>query len=74
MPLARVLEAYTSGAAWASFDERRKGRLQPGMLADIVVLSADVFALPPQKVLDASVTTTIFDGKVVYSKNGLPSN
>jgi len=67
MPLARVLEAYTSGAAWASFEEERKGRLAPGMLADIVVLSADLFALPPARLLDATVTTTIFGGRVVYS-------
>ena len=74
MSLARVLEAYTSGAAWASFDERRKGRLAPGMLADVVVLSADVFGLPTGKLLDAVVTTTIFDGQVVYSRDGRLSN
>jgi hypothetical protein len=74
MPLAKVLGAYTSGGAYASFDERRKGYLAPGMLADIVVLSADVFALPSQKLLDAVVATTIFDGKIVYARNGQPSN
>ena len=67
MPLARALEAYTSGAAWASFEEARKGRLAPGMLADIVVLSADLFELPAARLLDATVTATIFDGQVVYS-------
>jgi predicted amidohydrolase YtcJ len=66
LPLARAIEAYTSGAAWASFDDQRKGTLAPGMLADIVILSQDVFALPSTKLLDAVVTTTIFDGKVVY--------
>jgi predicted amidohydrolase YtcJ len=70
LPLARAIEAYTSGAAWASFDERRKGTLAPGMLADLVVLSTDVFALPPEKVQDALVTTTIFDGRVVFSEDG----
>ncbi len=66
--LARALEAYTSGAAYASFDEQRKGRLAPGMLADMVVLSKDVFELPASKLLDAVVTHTIFDGKVVYER------
>jgi hypothetical protein len=68
LPLARVLEAYTSGAAWASFDEQRKGRLAPGMLADLVVLSRNVFDLPAARVLDAVVTHTIFDGKLVYER------
>lgn len=68
IPLARALEAYTSGAAFASFDEHRKGTLAPGMLADIVILSADLFALPPGRLLDAVVAMTIFDGKVVYER------
>jgi len=72
LPLARVLEAYTSGAAWASFDEDRKGTLAPGRLADLVILSHDLFALPPAKLLDAVVTTTIFDGRVVYSRPASP--
>lgn len=66
--LARALEAYTSGAAYASFDEQRKGRLVPGMLADLVVLSEDIFDLPAAKLLDAVVTHTIFDGQVVYER------
>ena len=66
--LARALEAYTSGAAYASFDEQRKGRIAPGMLADLVVLSHDVFELPAGQLLDAVVTHTIFDGKVVYER------
>lgn len=66
--LARALDAYTSGAAYASFDEQRKGRLAPGMLADLVVLSKDVFELPAARLLDAVVTHTIFDGRVVYER------
>jgi predicted amidohydrolase YtcJ len=68
MPLPSALEAYTSGAAYASFDEHRKGTLKPGMLADLVVLSTDIFAAPPSKLLDARVAVTIFDGKVVYER------
>ena len=66
LPLTAALDAYTSGAAYASFDEKRKGTLAAGMLADIVVLSADVFSQPPARVLDAKVALTIFDGQVVY--------
>jgi predicted amidohydrolase YtcJ len=68
LPLAQALEAYTSGAAYASFDEQRKGRLAGGQLADIVVLSKDLFALPAGKLLEAEVTYTIFDGRVVYQR------
>jgi predicted amidohydrolase YtcJ len=64
--LKAAIDACTNGAAYASFDERRKGSLTPGMLADLVILSTDVFAAPPERFLDAHVTTTIFDGKVVY--------
>jgi predicted amidohydrolase YtcJ len=61
-----VIDAYTSQAAYASYDEQRKGTLAPGMLADIVILSGDIFRNPPDSVKDATVTITIFDGKVVY--------
>jgi hypothetical protein len=66
LPLATVLETYTAGSAWAEFDDQRKGILRAGMLADVVIWSADLFALPVDKVKDASVRMTIFDGKVVY--------
>ena len=68
IPMTAAVDGYTSGAAYASFDERRKGTLAPGMLADIAILSTDIFAAPPERFLDAKVETTIFDGKVVYSR------
>ena len=67
IPLTAAVDAYTSGAAWASFDEQRKGTLARDLLADIVILSADIFA-PDARVMDAVVDTTIFDGKVVYTR------
>jgi predicted amidohydrolase YtcJ len=68
LPMTTVIDAYSSGAAYASFDEQRKGTLARGMLADLVILSADVFAAPPERVLDATVEVTIFDGKIVYER------
>lgn len=68
LPLAKAIDAYTSDGAYASFDEQRKGTLAPGMLADIVILSTDIFDAPPERLLDASVDVTIFDGKVVYRR------
>jgi predicted amidohydrolase YtcJ len=66
--LTKAIDAYTSGAAYASFDEQRKGTLARGMLADIVILTGDVFEAPPERVLDTQVAVTIFDGKIVYDR------
>ena len=67
LSLAAAIDAYTSGAAYASFDEHRKGTLNAGKLADMVILSADIFGAPADRLLDIQVEVTIFDGKVVYS-------
>lgn len=66
--LEAALNAYTSGAAWASFDEQRKGVIAPGMLADLVILSGDIFEAPPADLARARVAVTIFDGKIVYRR------
>ena len=67
--LAEAIRAFTSGAAWASFDDQRKGTLARDMLADIVILSEDLFALPPERLLQAEVVMTIVDGKIVYRRD-----
>jgi predicted amidohydrolase YtcJ len=67
MDLKAALDAYTSTPAWASFDDQRKGVLAPGMLADLVVLSDDIFERP-EELADVAVSITIFDGKVVYRR------
>lgn len=72
LDLRRAIEAYTSGAAWASFDDQRKGSILPGMLADLVVLSDDIFESAPETLAETSVAYTIFDGKVVYRRPTVP--
>jgi predicted amidohydrolase YtcJ len=67
LTLKSAINAWTSGAAWASFDDHRKGTLKPGMLADLVILSTDIFA-GPSKLDTAEVVMTVFDGKVVYRR------
>jgi predicted amidohydrolase YtcJ len=47
LTIREALAAYTRDAAYASFDEQRKGVLAPGMLADLVVLTRDIVAAPP---------------------------
>jgi predicted amidohydrolase YtcJ len=64
--LTMAVDDYTRECAYATFDETQKGTLATGMLADIVVLSTDVFSRPPAKREDLAVKTTIFNGKVVY--------
>lgn len=67
LKLKSAINAWTSGAAWASYDEHRKGTIKAGMLADLVILSTDIFS--GAKALDAAeVTMTIFDGKIVYRR------
>ncbi|MSO61388.1 MAG: amidohydrolase [Acidobacteria bacterium] len=68
LPLRQAIDAYTSDAAWASFDEQRKGVLARDMLADLVVLSADIFAGPTTRITEAQVMVTVVDGKVVYRR------
>jgi predicted amidohydrolase YtcJ len=74
LKLQTAIDAYTSAAAWASFDEQRKGTLANGMLADLVVLSGDVFDVPPARLLSTGVALTVFDGKIVYRRDGQSTN
>jgi predicted amidohydrolase YtcJ len=62
-----ALKAYTSGAAYASFEEQIKGTLEPGKLADLVVLSQNLFEIDSAKIQDTKVLLTIVDGKQVYA-------
>jgi predicted amidohydrolase YtcJ len=66
MTLAEALSAYTEGAAYAEFQEKDKGRLVPGQLADLVVLDQDAFAIPPERLGDVKVETTVVGGRVVW--------
>jgi predicted amidohydrolase YtcJ len=72
--LRNAIDAYTSHAAFASFDEQRKGTLAKGMLADIVILSNDIFQAVPDALRETAVMVTIFDGKIVYQRPASGSN
>ena len=61
-----AIRAYTVGSAYASFDEKVKGSIESGKLADIVVLSDDVLAIDPAEIRNTKVDLTIFDGRVGY--------
>ncbi|MEP6692326.1 MAG: amidohydrolase [Gemmatimonadaceae bacterium] len=63
-----ALRAYTSGAAYASFDETRKGTIARGMLADVVLIDRDITRTPLEAIRDARVTLTVVGGRVVYER------
>jgi predicted amidohydrolase YtcJ len=64
--VAEAVHAYTVGSAYAQFDEKIKGSLEPGKLADLVVLSQDIFHIDPVQIEDTHVELTIFDGHLIY--------
>ncbi len=65
------LEAYTINAAYGAHEEEIKGSLTVGKLADIVVLSHDILAVPEDEILDARVDLTIVGGEIVYTRDGI---
>ena len=72
--LKRAIDSFTAVPAYASFDEQRKGSLKAGMLADLVVLSNDIFAASASRIASARVAVTIFDGKIVYRRSSTPTD
>jgi predicted amidohydrolase YtcJ len=66
--LSEAVEAYTMGSAFAEFQEDEKGSITPGKLADVVILSDNIFDLKPEAIRNVKVKTTILGGKVVYGE------
>jgi hypothetical protein len=66
LTIEQAIAAYTTGSAFAEFEEKQKGTLAPGMLADFIVLDQDLTAIPPEKILDMHVLQTVVGGKTVY--------
>jgi hypothetical protein len=67
--VAEAIRAYTMGSAYASFDEKLKGSIEPGKLADMVVVSDDILSIPAVQIEKTRVETTVFDGKVIYRRS-----
>jgi predicted amidohydrolase YtcJ len=64
-----ALKAYTITSAYATFEEKNKGSIKPGKLADLAVLSEDPTKVNPEKIKDIIVEATILAGKMVYKIN-----
>jgi predicted amidohydrolase YtcJ len=69
LPMDGCVYDYTTASAYAEFEEARKGRLKPGMFADIVVYPQDITHMPPAELLRTSVDMTITGGHVVYERH-----
>jgi predicted amidohydrolase YtcJ len=68
MTLAEGLAAYTTGAAYAAYEEDSRGKIAPGYRADLTVIGRDLRAIPPEEIANAGILYTIVGGAVVYEK------
>ncbi len=73
IPLADAIRAYTLGAAFAGHREKTEGSLEPGKLADLIVLSQDLFQIEPTEIGKTEVLLTMVGGKVVYQSATWPT-
>jgi predicted amidohydrolase YtcJ len=72
LSLEAAVVAYTRGSAYAEHAEHEKGRLAPGMLADLAVLSQDIFAVPVTALPETRSVLTLVGGVMVYEAGLLP--
>jgi predicted amidohydrolase YtcJ len=66
LSVAEAIEAYTMGSAYAEFQEKEKGSITPGKLADMVLLNEDIFSIAPEKIRDVRVVKTFVGGRLVF--------
>jgi len=60
------IRAYTTGSAYAQFEETKKGQLKNGQYADFIILSADLTKIPPSQYTSTHVLRTVVGGRTVY--------
>jgi predicted amidohydrolase YtcJ len=66
--VAEAVHAYTLGSAYASLEDGTKGSIEPGKLADLAVLSDDIFHIDSVEIQSTKVDLTIFDGKLIFER------
>ncbi|MBS0375369.1 MAG: amidohydrolase [Proteobacteria bacterium] len=64
--IQQAVDAYTRGSAYAAFAEQRVGSLEPGKLADLAVLSQDIFSVPAGEISRTRATLTMVGGRIVF--------
>jgi predicted amidohydrolase YtcJ len=68
MTREQALESWTLAGAYAAFEEKDKGSLEVGKLADFIILSKDIMKVAPAEILGTKVTTTVLGGRIVYTQ------
>ena len=68
LTVEEAVYGFTMEGAYASFEEDIKGSIEEGKLADLVVLSQDIFEIPEDNIKDVELEMTIFNGEIVYKK------
>ena len=66
--MEEAIRGYTRNGAYITFEEDIKGTLEPGKLADMIVLSDDLLTIDPERILDVVVEKTIVGGRVVFER------
>jgi predicted amidohydrolase YtcJ len=61
-----AIRVYTWNGAYMSKEEDKLGSIEPGKLADIIVLDRDILTIDPEDLLNVQVLTTMVDGKIIY--------
>ena len=68
LTMEEAIRGYTRNGAYITFEEGVKGTLEPGMLADMIVLSDDLLTIDSEQILDVLIETTIVGGRVVFER------
>jgi predicted amidohydrolase YtcJ len=69
LTVADAVEAYTLGSAYAEFQDKEKGSITPGKLADMVLLSDDIFSIDPSRIPEVKILKTMVGGKLVWDES-----
>jgi len=68
LTVAEAVEAYTMGSAYAEFQDKDKGSITPGKLADMVLLSDDIFSIPPDSISKVKVLRSFVGGRQIFGQ------
>ena len=63
---AQALKMFTTWPAFAAFEEKEKGSIERGKLADLTILSADIMTIPEAEILQARCVMTVIGGEIVF--------
>ncbi len=66
--MSKAIAGYTRNGAYFTREEKIKGTIEAGKLADMIVMSQDLLTVDPTKIMDTQVELTILGGRVVYSR------